>query len=136
MQAIKMQEFDSYIEFFHAKNVGLFVELNIEFNRKFNFIIGPNGSGKTSIFRCIAICLNPHESAYFSRYGNNAEIWIDLSLNNKRYRLGVGKGSVLQGNIYRNARLFRIFDPPEKSVYTSITSIQLRESDNQENLDN
>ena len=107
---------NSYIESLHVREVGLFKELNIHFNQQFNFIIGPNGSGKTSILRCIAIILNP-DKVSVSRYGNNSELWTDIVFNEKKIRIGVGKGWVTNEKKYRGAQIRQLIDPPKDRSY-------------------
>ena len=58
---------DNYITHLHAKNTGIFEQLDVSFNKKFNFIVGPNGCGKTSIIKCIALSLNPNTSNVFRK---------------------------------------------------------------------
>lgn len=102
----------SFIEFLHAEEVGLFKRLNISFNRRFNFIIGPNGSGKTSILRCLAIILNPNR-AEVSRYGRNSNLWVDIIFNKKKCRVGLGEGWVSETKKYREAFSFGLTAPPK-----------------------
>lgn len=37
---------ENYITHLYARDIGVFEELNITFSPAFNFIVGPNGSGK------------------------------------------------------------------------------------------
>jgi len=103
---------NSFIEVLHAEEVGLFNRLDMGFNQKFNFIIGPNGSGKTSILRCLAIILNP-EIAKVSRYGSNSKLWVDIINNNKKCRVGLGEGWVSEPRKYREATGNRFRAPPK-----------------------
>ena len=48
---------ENYIQNLSAKNIGVFENLEVNFNKGINFIVGPNGSGKTSILKCM-ICLS------------------------------------------------------------------------------
>lgn len=102
----------SYIENLYAREVGLFKKLDIQFNKKFNFIIGPNSSGKTSILRCIGLAFNPRK-ANFSRYGKNSEFWVDFKHENASYRMGVGKGWVTNYDLYRKATITQYKKPPQ-----------------------
>ncbi|GHV73592.1 hypothetical protein AGMMS49940_08940 [Spirochaetia bacterium] len=102
---------DIYIESLHVKNVRLFTELNIQFNRKFNFLAGPNGCGKTSVLACISHCFHQIGLEY-SRYGKDAEFWADLTMNENKYRVGLGKDSVNE-NEYRKAPIKQWIAPPQ-----------------------
>lgn len=115
-----------YISSLHAKDVGLFKELNIKFNRKFNFIVGPNASGKTSILRCIALSIN-RNAVRFSRYGQDSELWIDINYNDMKYRIGLGKGWVKGYDTYQGAILRKFILPPSGNGIESLTSRQIEE---------
>ncbi|MHB9291115.1 putative DNA replication and repair protein RecF [Hollandina sp. SP2] len=75
------------IESLNVKNVRLFLELNITFNPKFNFLAGPNGCGKTSVLACLAHCFSMHYFEY-SRFSGDTELWADISAAEKQYRVG------------------------------------------------
>lgn len=117
---------ESYISSLHVKNVGLFEELNIKFNKKFNYIVGPNGSGKTSILRCISLTLHPNV-ARFSRYGQDSELWVKFNYNNTLYHIGLGKGWVSKYDVYREAILRRLINPPLENGLTSLNIIKVEE---------
>lgn len=93
----------SYIESLHAKNIRQFEILNVKFNKKFNFIAGPNGCGKTSILTCISHCFF-HGSLEYSRIKDDSEFWADFTSKNVKYRLGLGQGS-FKGGEYRKATI-------------------------------
>lgn len=115
-------EYDtSFIENLYVREVGLFKELDIQFNKKFNFLIGPNSSGKTSILRCIGLAFNPRK-ANVSRYGKNSEFWVDFKHKNTSYRVGVGKGWVTNYNIYRKATLSKHVIPQQTGGRKVLTS--------------
>jgi len=102
---------ENYIEKLHARNIGKFNSLNIEFNKKFNFIIGANGCGKTSVIKCLAIILNPSLALNF-RYKDDCEIWADCICDDVPLRIGLGQGWVSNGDIYRNANHISWTNPP------------------------
>jgi len=102
---------DNYIESLHVEDIGLFKQLDIKFNDKFNFIVGPNGCGKTSILRCIAIALSPFKAMEF-RHKENSQVWIDCIYNDALVRVGLGKGWVQNGADYRHAKLKSWILPP------------------------
>ena len=101
---------DTYIEKLHAVGFRQFETLDVEFNKGFNFISGPNGCGKTSVLTAISHCFSTSSFKY-SRFTDEAEYWSDLSVCNKKYRVGLGKGSLLNGE-YRNTRPVRYNTPP------------------------
>lgn len=102
----------TYIERMRVRNIGLFNALDVKFNNRFNFIVGPNGSGKTTILKYIALCLNPSGNAIREfRYRENAEICLDFCLESHRYRLGLGKGWVSKGKEYRSAKKIKDVKP-------------------------
>lgn len=92
----------NYITHLSAKNVGLFENLEISFNKGFNFIVGPNSSGKTSILKAIALSLTYGDFNTF-RYGENSHVWIDTIYDNKKYRIGYGDGFLQKESQYRQA---------------------------------
>lgn len=100
-----------YIQSLHATNIGKFNILNVDFNPRFNFIVGANGCGKTTLLKTIAVIFNPEEASTF-RYGKESEIWIDCVISSTVNRIGLDKGWVEQGNDYRKARLLWYKEPP------------------------
>lgn len=103
---------ENYIEKLYVSNMGLFDELKIKFNPRFNFIVGPNGCGKTSIIRCIAVAISPGQAQAF-RYKENSEVWMDGIYNNNNFRFGLGKGWVKDGLDYRSAIHSAWTTPPQ-----------------------
>ncbi|AHE50480.1 hypothetical protein AH4AK4_3049 [Aeromonas hydrophila 4AK4] len=83
----------SYIEKIHLKNFRQFKVLDVEFNKKFNFIAGPNGCGKTSILAGISHCFYQGSTQY-SRFQNDTEFWTDITSSGEKKRIGLGKTSI------------------------------------------
>ena len=111
----------------YCKNVGLFEELDIEFNDKFNYLVGPNGCGKSSVFKCIAIIFN--ETQFDSlRYGPESENWVEYYYNDKTYRIGLGPNWVENYNLYRGIRKFTWISPPKEKNVTPLTAHHLEEN--------
>ncbi len=77
----------------HAENFLTFRELDIDFDEGLNFIVGPNGSGKTNLIRLIE---------YVVRSANNSTGFEEPGL----YHSGAGNGF--------SAELFLRLDYPEK----------------------
>ncbi|RII79143.1 AAA family ATPase [Pseudomonas monteilii] len=114
---------EHYIERIYAKNYRQFSTLDVRFNRGFNFITGPNGSGKTSILACIAHCLH-YNTFNYSRFKNDAEFWTDLTLPSGKFRVGLGVGSI-QPTVYRDQKLSTFIKPPIETGRISLTTHEL-----------
>ncbi|GKW47362.1 AAA family ATPase [Planococcus sp. NCCP-2050] len=120
------EEGNLYITSVHAMNLRKFKEINVEFNRGFNFLVGPNGSGKTSILRAIAMCLS-HSSIEDSRIGDSSELWTDFTCNNRNYRIGFGTGWA-ETTSYRSTRFKNLNYPASQEnrqsfVFTTIKDV-------------
>jgi len=100
----------SYIESLHLENVRQFKELNVTFNKGFNFIAGPNGCGKTSILAGISHCFSQH-SFQFSRFKDDSQFWADIKINNNRKRIGSGPNAIDSAG-YRKGNLKSWVKPP------------------------
>ena len=119
---------DNYITHLHAKNTGIFEQLDVSFNKKFNFIVGPNGCGKTSIIKCIALSLNPNTSNVF-RYGDNAAVWFNSIYDKEQYRIGLGEGWVSNIDTYREAIHSAWKNPPAQDGFISLNVHDLEQKD-------
>ena len=115
----------SYIESLHVKNVRQFDELNVRFNKGFNFISGPNGCGKTSILASISHCFH-HGNLQYSRFKEGAEFWTDLIANNEKMRVGLGCGS-LEPKGYRNSTIKQWISPDIEEGRRTLLSYQSKE---------
>ncbi len=117
----------TYIESIYAKDIGKYKEVKANFNSRFNFLVGANGCGKTTLLKYIAIICNPQGASIF-RYGSNATVWADYYDGDKKIRIGLGKGWVRNGEEYRQAGFFG-WTPPEKDsgVAEAISCSQLEE---------
>lgn len=115
---------DFFIERVYAKNYRQFSTLDVTFNRGFNFITGPNGSGKTSILACIAHCLY-HGTYNYSRFKENVEFWTDLVMPEGKYRVGMGAGSINPMG-YRQNQVKSWNNPPIDNDRQSISTSDIR----------
>lgn len=99
------------IDYIHAKNYRGFDSIDVKLNERFNFIVGPNGSGKTSVIRIVSLCLSANTHYYSdSRFGENSEFWIDVNKGGNKHRVGFGKGSVITQE-YRKAHVRSHLNP-------------------------
>lgn len=94
-----MKQNNMYIEMLHAKNVKSFKEIDIKFNKRFNFIVGLNGVGKTTILRCIALTVNINH-LNDCRFGEKSEVWTDIIFEGDNYRVGMGSNELGEGWVH------------------------------------
>lgn len=84
------------------EGVRQFSNLTVRFNERFNFIVGPNGCGKTSVLAGISHCFTSNYE--YSRFSEDAQFWCDFKHDTIKYRVGLGKNS-LSGAGYRNSSI-------------------------------
>ncbi|WP_049536252.1 AAA family ATPase [Vibrio harveyi] len=101
----------NYIEKLHLQNFRQFKRLDVEFNKQFNFIAGPNGCGKTSILAGISHSFSA-SSFQFTRFHEDSEFWTDLTINGEKKRIGLGSGSMAKSS-YRQQSI-KYWNPPEQ----------------------
>ena len=103
---------ECYIRGLSVKNVGPFDTLNISFNNGFNFIVGPNSSGKTSILRCLALVASWERLNVFRyRESPNPSIWLYAVYNGEEKQVGYNV-DMADGNMYRKAHALAYNCPP------------------------
>ncbi|MGL4538777.1 MAG: AAA family ATPase, partial [Cetobacterium sp.] len=110
----------NYIEKVHIKGFRHFNEMDVTFNPRFNFIVGPNGCGKTSLLRGIILSFS-YSNLEDSRYDKEFEIWVDLFLNGLKNRFGgiQSKGIEIKSN-YREYPDMRLDAPPNEDDINSL----------------
>ncbi|GKX67687.1 AAA family ATPase [Inconstantimicrobium mannanitabidum] len=109
---------NSYIKKLHVKGFRCFNELDVEFNKGFNFIVGKNGCGKTSLLRAIILSYSG-SSQEDSRYEESFETWIDILQNDEVDRIGVVPNRQYCNikNLYRsNPDINTLIQPPSDGV--------------------
>lgn len=109
----------SYIESLHAKNIRQFATINVKFNKKFNFIAGPNGCGKTSILTCISHCFF-YGNLEYSRVNEDTELWTDFTSKDQKYRVGLGQGSFDKKGYRKEGGVKSLNLPPLEADRTSL----------------
>lgn len=77
-----------YIDKLFAKNIGLFDNLEIQFSKQNNIIIGANSAGKTSILKLLSYC-NSNSDLETTRLRKGAKFFIEFFHNNEKHTSGV-----------------------------------------------
>lgn len=107
-----MQNF--YIHSFEAKNYRHFESLLVKFNKKFNFITGANGCGKTSILHGIMHSFDSSNHIN-TRFSDTSSIQTNLIIGNDnidslKISVGFGRGS-FRNKEYRGSTLYSYLPP-------------------------
>lgn len=76
-----------YIDRLHVENIGPFDKLDVAFSPNLNVLVGGNGSGKTSILRCITHCFTSDNREYF-RYRVGAKLYTYFMKDGKKSKCG------------------------------------------------
>lgn len=120
---------EKYIKGLYAKNIGKYKEAKIQFNERFNFLVGANGCGKTTLIKFMAIILNPEKANVF-RYGDNATVWVDYYDKGDIIRIGLGEGWVRKGADYRKAQHYTWSAPQKDDIVRATYSVSDLENHN------
>ncbi|MER2010686.1 MAG: AAA family ATPase, partial [Psychrobacillus sp.] len=114
-----------YINSVYIKNFRRFEEVSIEFNKGFNILVGPNGSGKTSILIALSMSISVN-AIEDSRVEKNSEIWTEVTDKQRKYRIGLGPnwGETIS---YRNTQLISLAPPPFEDGKQSVGIQQIQE---------
>ena len=117
----------NHVKSVHARDIGLFKELDVEFNEKFNFLIGPNATGKTSILKCIALSFSlTSESLKHFRYGPRAELWTNFFYEDKQYNIGSSIGFIQNGEIYRKSKVTSLQLPLGEGIQITPRDLEIK----------
>ncbi|TCB41756.1 hypothetical protein E0H83_12970 [Acinetobacter terrestris] len=98
-----------FINSFYAENFRQFSKISVKFNKKFNFITGPNGCGKSSVLTGIHHCL--YHDYNSSRLDSNSCFHIEIISNSKKIFLGLGKNSFRGDSAYRKTNIYTWQNP-------------------------
>lgn len=116
-----------YIEQLYMKKFRKFKEARIKFNKGFNFLVGANGNGKTSILRALALNTNT-DSVGDSRVGEDSEFHTIFTYNEKRYKIGLGKGWVNPNSLgYRTTSIMSLPAPEREEGIISLSTGRINE---------
>lgn len=101
-----------YISKLHVENVGPFDNLTIEFSPDVTVIAGANGTGKTSILRCITHCFTAENRNYF-RYRVGARLYTYFTKDKNLSRCG-GKIYDLKSDTKLHQRISQFYEREEE----------------------
>ena len=119
----------SYIQSVYSRDIGFFKEIQVDFNSKFNYIVGPNASGKSSLLKCIALAFsnNVDDFSVF-RFGPNPENWVKYYYDDIIYRIGRGERFIREQERYRGYRRTYHSSPPKADGIKPVTPIELEDN--------
>ena len=100
-----------YIKNLKAKNIGIFDNLEVEFSKNTNIIIGGNSSGKTTILKLLTYCFS-HTNLNNTRFRKGAGFSVEAVAKNKKYDIGAE-------NIVDTDQPYRQFNPIRWTAPTS-----------------
>lgn len=125
-----MQNF--YIHSFEARNYRHFEALFVKFNKKFNFITGSNGCGKTSVLHGIMHSFN-QSNHINTRFSDASSISTNLIIGDDRVdtlnvSVGFGIGS-FKSKEYRGSTLYNFLPPTvTQDGFEAFSANQFKES--------
>lgn len=103
INSIKSEMTNYFIKSFNAENFRQFSKISVKFNKKFNFLTGPNGCGKSSILTGIHHCIyNDYQS---SRLSKESTFFLEAVMDSAVVFFGMGKGSFKENNSYRRSNI-------------------------------
>lgn len=97
------------IKEFYAENFRQFAKISMTFGKKFNFITGPNGCGKSSVLTGIHHCLFHGWNS--SRLNNNTNFYVQIEMDEKVIFSGLGQNSFNNQSSYRQNNLYNWSQP-------------------------
>lgn len=118
-----------FIKAFYAENFRQFAKISVTFGKKFNFITGPNGCGKSSVLTGIHHCLFQHDWSS-SRLSNNTNFYVQIETDEKVIFSGLGKDSFNEINSYRQNRLYRWSKPIVDMIGENTNSLIITPNEN------
>lgn len=111
-----------FIDSFYAENFRQFKRISVLFNKRFNFLTGPNGCGKSSILTGIHHCIYQD---YSSSRLDNTSFHVNIIGNDKKICLGLGKNSFKEINTYRKSNLY-MWNNPQIDLMNQTEKVEIK----------